>query len=937
VEEPLVPPGNALRPRSLSYIAVGFCALVVLTASDAHFALSVPLGILAVAIAAFGALDFTGCFDDAQPAQLGSRSLASLAPRLLETGGAAVLWVGALRLAVAGVLPHLAWLAPLLVTLTSLGGALALARLVSAWAPSATPCWSRPGLCLVLLGVGLYVPLLGCYSLLDPWEAHFGEVTREMLARDDWLSLWWAQERWFFSKPVLDFWLQGLFFALLGVKFRPDEMLAGAAHGYLPQPEWAARMPVVLLTLGSVYALYRFVAKAAGRRVGFLSGLVLLCAPYWALLSHQSMTDMPYVAPLTAAMALFGLGLLADADELAPALSVTVFGRTLTLSAFHALFGLVLVSALPQLAYLVSRNLTLQVAAPPYGFRWHLDELFAGSGLGNCGLPGNDPCRRQEPANPLFQPLLGALIFGSALVYLLFMNRGERRKKRLFYLAAWYFTALSALAKGAPGLVLPVVVAGAVLVARRDWLELTRVELASFCLMFAAVCLPWYVQEFMRHGEPFTDRLLFHDMYDRAFVHVHDTNSGTDVSLRYYIWQLGYGLFPWTGLAPLGLGMALGRHDGTAGRDDSGDEGRRFRELALLMVLWCVVAFALFTISLTKFHHYALPCTPPLAVGAALVLDRALGERSLPGGWRRFAYLAGLGVAALLLVHGAMRLRDGTLFGRVLADGMPPDGAPLQGCAFAALGLLLTWFVARLWAPAASKPNGDSALGVLALTAALVTLLVARDLSTSVSSDVPASARLLHLVTYNYKRSWPASLDFEAVQWGFGVAAALCLLLWLVPKFRLHAGVLLGAIGVWFCAFTLWIYLPLLAPHYGQRELLLTYYQKRHGPEEPIVAYQMNWKGENFYTGNRLPAFVSTGAKFKSWLKAQRKNGTKVIYFVTEHGRIGTLKGELGVGFRSVALTDQRLNNKFALVRTELTTEPASANANANDSDNASE
>ena len=53
------------------------------------------------------------------------------------------------------------------------------------------------------------------------------------------------------------------------------------------------------------------------------------------------------------------------------------------------------------------------------------------------------------------------------------------------------------------------------------------------------MCLPWYVQMYMRHGAPFTDRLLFHDMYKRAFVHVHDTNTGDDVSFRYYVWQLG--------------------------------------------------------------------------------------------------------------------------------------------------------------------------------------------------------------------------------------------------------------------------------------------------------------------------------------------------------------------------------------------------------------
>jgi 4-amino-4-deoxy-L-arabinose transferase-like glycosyltransferase len=838
VEEPLALPGNALRPRSLAYTALGFTALVVLVAHDAHFALSVPLGLLAVALAAFGVLDFAGCFDDPDAPAQKCWSLAQLAPRLLQLAVASLAWVMALRVAVAGVLPSPRWLAPSLVTVTSLVGVVTVARLFATLWPTEQPLQRRAGFWLVLGGVALYLPLLGCYSLLDPWEPHYGEVAREMLARNDWISLWWAQEGWFWSKPVLDFWLQGLAFALFGVRFRPDEMLSGAAHGYVPQPEWAARLPVVMLTLVAVYALYRFVAAAAGKRVGFLAGLVLLCAPYWSLLAHQSMTDMPYVAPLTVAVSLFGLGLLADPEERAPSIALTAVGRTLRISSAHGLLGLVLVSALPQLALLVSRNLTLQIASPPHGFRWHLDELFSGSGLGNCGLPGNEACRQALPANTMFQPLLGAVIFGAALLYFVWLNRGERRKKRLYYQAAWYFTALSALGKGAPGLVLPLAIAGAVLVARRDWLELTRVELASFGLLIAAVCLPWYVQAYMRHGEQFTDRLLIHDMFKRAFVHVHDTNAGNDVSWRYYLWQLGYGLFPWTGLAPVGLGIALSR---------GSDPDRRLRDLSLVMVLWLTIAFALFTLSLTKFHHYALPCVPPLAVCIALVLDRALGDR-------------------------------------------------------------------------------DASLASLALLAAPLTLLVARDLSTSVAGDVPGSARLLHLVTYNYKRVWPETLDFETVQLGFGVAAAACMLLWLVPRLRLAGTVSLAAVAVGFCAFTLWIYLPALAPHFGQREVILAYYQRRHGPEEPIVAYQMNWKGENFYTGNRLPAFVSTGAKFKKWLKAQRRAGTKVIYFISEHGRIGTLKSELGAGFRTQPLTDKALNNKFALVRVELTAEPDDAN-----------
>ncbi|HVY25599.1 MAG TPA: glycosyltransferase family 39 protein [Polyangiaceae bacterium] len=836
--EPLVPPGNARRPRALVYLLLGFAALCVLMASDAHWALSVPCGLLAALVCSFGALDFSGCFDDAPEAGLRRTTLRQLAPSFGKLLGAGLASVLALRLAVAGTLPHPRLSATLLVTSTLLASLIAVARLLKDLRGSDDPLRSRFGLLLMLLGVLLYVPLAGGYSLLDPWETHYGEVSREMLARDDWISFWWSQEGWFWSKPALDFWLQGLSFALLGVNFRPDQMLGTAAHGASPAPEWAARLPIVLLSLVAVYTLYRFVAAAAGRRVGFLAGVVLLCAPYWALLAHQSMTDMPYVAPLTAAIALFGLALLADANEHVTSIELVVGKRTLRVSAFHALLGLVLLTSLPQLAHLVSRNVTLQLAAPPYGFRWHWDELFSGSGLGNCGLPGNEPCRETGPANPLFQPALGAAIFGAALAYLVELQRGERRKKRLLYVAAWYFTALAALGKGAPGFVLPIAIAGAVLVARRDWSELLHAEPASLLLVLAAVCLPWYVQAYMRHGEPFTDRLLFHDMYKRAFVHVHDTNTGDDVSLRYYIWQLGYGLFPWTGLIPIGLGILLGR-------GNAGDSAKR--DLALVVGLWLTIAFALFTLSLTKFHHYALPCAPPLAVAVALVLDRALGQPSSAGRSR--------------------------------------------------------------------EKSRDLELGVLAILAAALTLLVARDLSTSMPGDVPASARLLHLVTYNYKRVWPSELDFERPLWLFGLAAALPVLAWLAPQLRRVTATFVVGVGVVFCAFTLWIYLPALAPHYGQRELVLAYYAARHGPEEPLVAYQMNWKGENFYTGNRLPAFVSTGAKFKKWLKAQRKAGKQVLYFLSEHGRIGTLKSELGPSYRVETLTNRRLNNKFALVR----------------------
>ena len=98
----------------------------------------------------------------------------------------------------------------------------------------------------------------------------------------------------------------------------------------------------------------------------------------------------------------------------------------------------------------------------------------------------------------------------------------------------------------------------------------------------------------------------------------------------------------------------------------------------------------------------------------------------------------------------------------------------------------------------------------------------------------------------------------------------------------------------------------------------MEYYRRRAGPQEPFVSYQMNWKGENFYTGNRTPAFVSSGQRFKDWIEEQKRLGVHVVYFTTEHGRAGGLKSEIGPHKRFDVLTTPELNNKFMLARVEL-------------------
>lgn len=921
-----VPPRAPLRPRSAIVAAVGALMTFLVMAADRYWEFSVPVGTLGCLVAASGLLDFLGTFDDPRPAASHADTRGFWA-RGIEFV-AAVLSLGvSLRLAVAGLLPWPRLSAAVLVTASFLwvvvqgfrwGAALGAFKRELPW-------YQRHGFWLVAITTLVYLPLLGSFSLIDPWETHYGEVAREILTRGDWISFWWAQDGFFYSKPALTFWLQALSFSALGVGFSPDQMLSSVALGRMPGPEWAARFPVFLLALSGGYLLYKGTARVFGRLVGLVGGLLLITIPYWFLLARHTMTDMPYIAPLTAALGLLLYGWSVDPDEQAPTTELVLGRRVLRVSMAHAVLGAVLLCALPQVLYLVSLNLTWNIDGDPrFLFKPHQDLFFAGSGpygeLGNCGLPGNAPCKTHVPVlrHWFQQPAFLALVWAAVTSLFLWTNAGERRVQRLCFIGAWLCVALSALGKGAPGLVLPLFAVGATLFATRRWDLLARLEIGSFVLIFAVIVLPWYLQAFFRHGPPFLDRLLFHDMYKRAFLHVHDTNAGVDVSLRYYLWQLCYGLFPWTGLGAVGIWWWL--------REDPRQKIAE-REGAVLLGLWFLGAFSMFTVSSTKFHHYIAPAVPPVAILGGVLLADFLDREQLPSPRRLPGYVGLVTGAVTLLLYGVLRTQAGTLSGWVGNGASQPNWALAGACLGFGAGLFV--LAARIWgrppapvalsgtSPAIVSPYDRRLLCVIALTATVLVAVVGRDFL-STQGEAPGQANLLHLISYKYDRPWPSVLDFTPMLLTFTIVATVGSGLLMLDRWRTHGAAALLCLGVLWSTWGANVYMVQLGPHWGQRETVLEYYRRRAGPHEQLVAYQMNWKGENFYSSNRLPAFVAEPEEFKEFLARQREKGVAVMFFMAEPGRLKGLKSALGSSKKFEQVTDERLNNKFVLVRVEL-------------------
>ncbi len=968
--------------RGGATFGVGAFGAILLMARTEQWRWGVPVGLLFVLTAVVGLLDFVGSFDDATPWTQGLRpltsktgaSVATLPPaRVGARVDVSVVYMPAFSALVAalasmalmayaggavwGVLIACGWIT------TAVFGFQALAAL-GLVDDAARPLLSRHGFWLIVFCCVLFFPTLGAHSLVDPWETHYGEVSREILSRDDWITIWWAEEGWFVSKPILDFWMQALAMAAFGVGFvggdkhayMPGNIIAPAQIGGEPtHPEWIVRFPSLILSVIALYLAYRAVAQVRGRRAGLISSIVLATGCDWAMLSHQSITDMPFVASLTAAMSLLIIGLTTDDDATVRAVPVRFGSKVWSLSGYHLALGVVLICALPQALYLISRNFEF-VTSNGFGFAPHLDEYFPGSGH-ECWKPqdgsyerlmviGKWPCDKAKVFHPEFQPVVQGLAWLGLGALLVAFNRNERRISRLCFLVAWVFASISTMGKGVAGFLLPIAVAGIYVVTARKWRDLLRFEFVSGAIVLAIVAAPWFVGMFMRMGDEFIQQLFVHHMWKRALDHVHDTNGGDDVSLRYYVWQLGYAFFPWTGVVAGGLVWWARDRWGVAKRALSLDDERR-RDVGIFLVMWFVFAWALFTYMKTKFHHYVFPAVPPAAMLTGIFLDGALGRRPFAGKRRVLAAFFGTLLGVGLAAYGFSRLVPGTFFGSIDPKQALPPAAPLIGALLAAAGLVLA-FVSARFADDPSAPADDALdedesdgasttgifVGALALAGAVATALVTRDLASAPLTDIKGQERLIQLFTYRYDRVWPKELSFSPALLGFGLAATVLVALIAVRAYRRQAIVSLAALAFLWAGWDLNVYMVKVAPHWGQRPLFEAYYRDRKAVNEPVVAFEMNWKGENFYSGGRLIEFgngMAQGAtagerasdRMRTWLVDMRKH-VKAVYFVTEFGRVQKieemLRSTMGAppngGAKWVeAITTEAQDNKFVVVR----------------------
>jgi 4-amino-4-deoxy-L-arabinose transferase-like glycosyltransferase len=142
---------------------------------------------------------------------------------------------------------------------------------------------ARPQRSILILSLLLLLAGNWILPLTDRDEARFGEASREMLQRGDYVVPWFnGQYR--FDKPVLIYWCQMASYRVFGVN------------------DFAARLPSVLFTTATALLLVRWGRKLKDNLTGFLAGGMYVTALHVAVIGRIATADMAMVFFTTAAV-----------------------------------------------------------------------------------------------------------------------------------------------------------------------------------------------------------------------------------------------------------------------------------------------------------------------------------------------------------------------------------------------------------------------------------------------------------------------------------------------------------------------------------------------------------------------------------------------------------------------------------------------------------
>jgi 4-amino-4-deoxy-L-arabinose transferase-like glycosyltransferase len=455
--------------------------------------------------------------------------------------------------------------------------------------------WNPRSVCIIALAwLILHIGCLFTPGLLDDVDSIYIEIARSMLLRHDYVTPYIDGIR-FFDKPPLMYWLA-----------------AGSMHIFGAY-DWAARLPLALLTLALLLATY-----ALGLR----------------LFAEISPAAHPDRAALYSALAL--------ATCIGPFLYTRFFIPDIVICLWMTLAVHAFLIALDRL------HATQQLTA-------HDSQLIAGQK--NCVIDkGKSAVILSDPERP--RAGRGGVEGESKDPDELHPSKTARtfqptKSALLPCLAFAAVTALNLLTKGIIGLVFPIAFVLLYLALTRQLRLLLKFHLIPFTLLFLLIAAPWHILAALRNpaiampaglGLPARAGWAWFYLYNEhvaRFLQRRIPHDYGQVPVLLFWLLAALWLFPWTAFLPAAILRHIRDLRSTVFFPKSKKPGapsmaqlHRYmggmdREAARTLLLWAGLVLVFFTFS-ARQEYYSLPAVPALALMAGGLLARADRDPSGP-------------------------------------------------------------------------------------------------------------------------------------------------------------------------------------------------------------------------------------------------------------------------------------------------------------------
>ncbi|AJE04087.1 glycosyltransferase family 39 protein [Geobacter pickeringii] len=252
-----------------------------------------------------------------------------------------------------------------------------------------------------------------------------------------------------------------------------------------------------------------------------------------------------------------------------------------------------------------------------------------------------------------------SVCMGATLGFFLLATRPGEKRAALYYHLFYLCAALTVLAKGLIGIVLPGGVIVLYILLTRRWRLLAEMRLLTGIPLFLLAAAPWFVLVSLRNPE-FARFFFIHEHFERFLTKVH----GRYEPFWFFIPVLAGGMFPWSFFLPAAAKRLWQQR--SAARDD----GRLF------LFLWAAVIFLFFSASDSKLIPYIFPIFPALAILLGEMFsargdEAAPTERGVPLLVAALFIIVGIGVSLYphLVPKPRLGVAESAIFGLIFVAG----------------------------------------------------------------------------------------------------------------------------------------------------------------------------------------------------------------------------------------------------------------------------